>query len=134
MTTKFQFTILHLALLLFLITGATSIFAIHSFGNAVPVINDRVDQKHLPAGWEAAVPSHNRYYQWILKEKHSLAYDCSFICLAVSVAGLVIVEKKIRFAQSDGPIDAGRYRFANFVVGALLALFLYVGSLAFPSF
>ena len=134
MTAKSRFFTLHLALLLCFATGATSIFAIHSFGSAVPVINGKVGLKTLPPTWEAAVPSHGKHYRWVLKENHSLAYDCSFIGLVMSIVGLGVVDKKIRLFQYEHSFGIQDYRYADLAVGIAFSLFLYVGSLFFPSY
>ncbi|RYF11230.1 MAG: hypothetical protein EOO40_03700 [Deltaproteobacteria bacterium] len=127
MLKNMKFPLLYILELLLWPPLLVSFFAASMFLGAKPIAALDLQGKSLPAGWEAAVPSHGKFLQGYLISNHPAAFGCS----AVITVGLAFLLHRVNRAQAVQRAEADSrsnrsHLIANGLVFATLALTGYV--------
>ncbi|CAD7374220.1 hypothetical protein [Xanthomonas arboricola] len=122
-----KFPLLYIVELLIWLPLLISFYITSTFLAAKPIATLDLQGKSLPAGWEAAVPSHGKFLQGYLISNHPAAFGCS----AVIMVGLAFLLYRVNRAQAVQRAAAGSrsnrsHLIASCLVFATLALIGYV--------
>lgn len=122
-----RFPIVYVLEILLVIPLLGSFVAVASFLAAQPVASLDLRGKHLPSGWEAAVPNHGNYLRGYTIGNHPIRFAIVFVVLVVSVAMLYRVHRAqmMQRATAFGP-QIWRHNIAHACVFAVWVLYGYI--------
>jgi hypothetical protein len=122
-----RFPIVYVLEILLVIPLLGSFVAITSFLAAQPVASLDLRGKHLPSGWEAAVPNHGNYLHGYTIGSHPIRFAIALVVLVVSVAMLYRVHRAqmTQRAAAIGP-QIWRHSIAHTCVFAVWVLYGYI--------
>jgi hypothetical protein len=122
-----RYPIVYVLEILIVIPLLGSFVAITSFLAAQPVASLDLRGKHLPSGWEAAIPNHGNYLRGYTIGNHPIRFVVALVVLVVSVAMLYRVHRAqmTQRAAALGP-QKWRHNIAHTCVFAVWALYGYI--------
>jgi len=96
-----------------------------SFLAAKPVKNLDLQGKALPNGWEAAVPNHGGYYEWVLVANHPILFAAGLALLLAPGVALYQVHKAQAFQREQATVSSTAHSIARIFPIATFALAAY---------
>ncbi|UUF00112.1 hypothetical protein NDY24_10805 [Xanthomonas hortorum pv. pelargonii] len=127
MLKNMKFPLLYVVELLLWLPLIVSFYATSTFLSAKPIAALDLQGKSLPAGWEAAVPSHGKFLQGYLISNHPAAFGCSAVIMAGSAFLLYRVNRAQAVQRAAADSRGNRsHLIANGFVFATLAMIGYV--------
>jgi hypothetical protein len=127
MLTNLKFPLLYAVEVLLWLPLLATFYGAISFVAAKPVASLDLQGKSLPAGWEAAVPTHGKFLQGHLVSSHPVAF-ASIIAVLLASAFLLYRVHRAQAAQRQaaGLVGARAHTIAHGCVFAILAVLGYV--------
>jgi len=96
-----------------------------SFLVAKPVKSLDLHGKALPTGWEAAVPNHGGYYEWVLVANHPILFAAGLALLLAPGAALYQIRKAQVLQREQATMSSTAHSIARVFPMATFALAAY---------